>query len=81
MQRFIHDYSIDFDVIALFIMTLFKFVSTDFYLTLDRTNWKWGEKDINILMLAVAYKGAAIPIDWLLLTQPLCTKVHRLRLD
>ena len=69
MQRFIHDHSIDFDVVALFVMTLFKFVSTDFYLTLDRTNWKWGTKDINILMLAVAYKGAAIPIYWLLLNK------------
>jgi hypothetical protein len=36
MQRFIHDHSIDFDVVALFVMTLFKFVSTDFYLTLAK---------------------------------------------
>lgn len=36
-------------------------------LTMDRTNWKFGEKDINILMLAVAYKGIAIPLIWTLL--------------
>ncbi|SMG64422.1 [weak similarity to] transposase METH_orf 1, partial [methanotrophic bacterial endosymbiont of Bathymodiolus sp.] len=52
-----------------YVMTLFKFVSTDFHLTLDRANWKWGTKDINILRLAVAYKGAAIPIYWLLLNK------------
>jgi len=36
-------------------------------LTMDRTNWRFGEKDINILMLAVAYKGIAIPLMWCLL--------------
>lgn len=30
---------------------------------MDRTNWKLGEKDINILMIAVAYKGMAIDHD------------------
>ncbi len=36
-------------------------------LTMDRTNWKFGQVHINILMLAVAYKGIAIPIVWYLL--------------
>jgi transposase len=36
-------------------------------LTMDRTNWKFGKVHINILMLAVAYKGMAIPIIWILL--------------
>jgi hypothetical protein len=36
-------------------------------LTMDRTNWKFGKTHINILMLAVAYKGMAIPIIWTLL--------------
>jgi transposase len=36
---------------------------------MDRTNWRWGKKDINILVLAVAYKGAAIPIYWMLLNK------------
>ena len=36
-------------------------------LTMDRTNWKFGRVHINILMLAVAHKGIAIPIIWYLL--------------
>lgn len=36
-------------------------------LSMDRTNWQFGEKDINILMLAVVYKGIAIPLLWSLL--------------
>ncbi|HMU88709.1 MAG TPA: IS4 family transposase, partial [Agitococcus sp.] len=50
-------------------MTLFGFLEQDYYLTFDRTNWKWGKKNINILLLAIAYKGIAIPIYWLLLNK------------
>ena len=31
-------------------------------LILDRTNWKFGKKDCNILYLAVSYNGIAIPL-------------------
>ena len=33
-------------------------------LCLDRTNWKFGTLNINILVLAVAYHGVAIPLMW-----------------
>lgn len=69
MQRFIHDYPINFDVVAGFMMKLFNFLNERFYLTLDRTNWQWGEMNINILVLALVYKGAAIPIYWLVLNK------------
>jgi transposase len=38
-------------------------------LSMDRTNWKFGKVNINILMLSVAYKGMAIPIVWYLLNK------------
>lgn len=67
LQRLIHDY-IDFDAFAIFVMALFLFMDGDgYYLTLDRTNWKYGKQHINILMLAVVYKGIAIPVYWMLL--------------
>jgi hypothetical protein len=31
----------------------------DLILVLDRTNWKFGSKDINILMLGVSHKNVA----------------------
>ena len=37
------------------------------YLSMDRTNWRWGKSDINILMLGIVFKGTAIPIYWMLL--------------
>ena len=45
-------------------MCLFSFIANDYYLALDRTNWKWGKKNINFLVLAVVYKGIAIPVYW-----------------
>ena len=36
-------------------------------LCLDRTNWKFGKLDINILTLAYAHEGVAVPLLWCLL--------------
>ena len=44
IQRFVHSYALSVDQVAWFIMTLFGFINNDYYLTLDRTNWKWGKK-------------------------------------
>jgi hypothetical protein len=40
-------------------------MENDYYLSLDRTHWKWGKTNINLLVLAVVYRGAAIPVYWL----------------
>jgi len=57
----------DYDKVAGFIFRLFLVSGGQWYLTIDRTNWQWGKKDINIVMLAIAFKGTAIPIYWGLL--------------
>ncbi len=36
-------------------------------LCLDRTNWKFGKLDINILTLAYVHEGVAVPLLWCLL--------------
>jgi hypothetical protein len=70
MQRFINEsHAIEFDGAAWFVMKLFGFLDSNYCLTFDRTNWQWGQKNINILMLAVVYKGIAIPVYWLLLNK------------
>lgn len=69
VQRFIHSHPINFDSVAWFVMSLFGFADSPYYLAMDRTNWKWGKKNINILVLAVVYKGVAIPVYWLLLNK------------
>ena len=67
IQRFFANFNIDFDMIAVFIFKLFFISGGKWYLTMDRTNWMWGEADINILTLAVVFKGIAIPVYWELL--------------
>jgi hypothetical protein len=67
LQRFFSEFTIDFDMIAGFIFQLFFVSGGKWYLTIDRTNWQWGKSDINILTLAIAFKGIAIPIYWELL--------------
>ena len=34
------------------------------WLILDRTNWKWGKTDLNILMVAVLVGPLALPLLW-----------------
>ena len=69
LQRFFQFVHFDYDAIAHLIMQMFGFNTGSFYLTLDRTNWKWGKKNLNLLVLAVVYKGAAIPVYWLVLNK------------
>lgn len=69
LQRFFQEVVFDYDAIARLIMQLFDFYDQSYYLTLDRTNWKWGEKNLNILTLGIVYKGTAIPVYWLVLNK------------
>lgn len=63
-QRFFQKVSFDDDAMAALLMKNFGFYGKNYYLTLDRTNWKWGKKNLNILTLGVVYRGIAIPILW-----------------
>jgi hypothetical protein len=67
LQRFFSNFTIDYDMIAGFIFRIFFVSDGKWYLAIDRTNWQWGKADINILTLAIIFKGTAIPIYWELL--------------
>jgi hypothetical protein len=63
LKRFL---AYDFDLSTIVPMVLSFFALTDkITLIMDRTNWKWGRSNINILFLSVAYKGIGIPIFWM----------------
>jgi hypothetical protein len=38
-----------------------------YQVSFDRTNWKFGKTDINIIMLSVSYHGVSIPLLWKML--------------
>jgi hypothetical protein len=66
IQRFFANFIIDTNVIARLIFTLLP-EKPPYRLCLDRTNWKYGTANINILMISIAYQGMAIPILWTML--------------
>lgn len=67
IKRFFAHFKIDLSQVAIWVFKLFFSGDKRLYLTLDRTNWFWGKAKINVLTLAIAYEGIAIPIMWDLL--------------
>ena len=61
IQRFMADYTLDKDLIARLIFALLPH-EPPYSIAMDRTNWKFGQTNINILVLAIVYKGVAFPI-------------------
>ena len=67
LQRFFRGFDLDQAMIARLVTGLLPICEGQWYLTMDRTNWKFGRVDINILFLGIAYKGIAFPLLWTLL--------------
>jgi hypothetical protein len=61
IQRFIKDYDFPMKIVSTLIFNILPF-KENLVLVLDRTNWKFGEHNINILMLGVSYKNVAFPL-------------------
>ena len=61
IQRFMSDYLLDTNLIARLIFALLPH-RPPYRLAMDRTNWKFGSLNINILVVAIVYQGVAFPI-------------------
>lgn len=61
IQRFMAEFDFSMKVVSKLVFSLLP-EKTDLTLVLDRTNWKFGVKNINILMLGVSYKNVAFPL-------------------
>ena len=64
LQRFFEQVILDGSQLARVIVRIAGVGSGPWLLALDRTCWKFGRYDINILMLAIIHKGIAIPVMW-----------------
>lgn len=67
IQRFFASFNLCSDLVARLLFKLLPdevFLNGKLQLTLDRTNWKFGTTNINILMIGVIYKGVALPLLW-----------------
>jgi hypothetical protein len=63
IQRFLANFEIDLCLLARVVIALVG-QEPPWILALDRTNWKLGKTELNILMLALVYKGVAFPLFW-----------------
>jgi hypothetical protein len=65
LQRLFEQFQINFSFVALFIAQ--QLPDERYILTMDRTNWQFGQTSINILFLCVVHRGIAVPILWTVL--------------
>lgn len=64
-QRLVHNSKISQDDLATCVIKLLDLEDCKLTLALDRTNWKYGKEDINLLILSVCVLGCSLPIYWL----------------
>lgn len=63
IQRFLALFVIQQQHLARLLLSMLPQQNT-FTLALDRTNWKLGRTHVNFLVLAVCYRGLAVPLLW-----------------
>ena len=68
IQRFFAEFVVDENLIAKIIFSMLP-TKEKHRLSLDRTNWKFGSTNINILMISVCYHGVGIPLIWTMLNK------------
>ena len=66
IQRFFQTHRMHYEEYARFVMSQLP-KNKRYYLVMDRTNWKFGKANINILMLGIIYKKMCFPLYWMLL--------------
>jgi len=66
ISRFLSSLIFPYDAMSRYIWSRFE-TEEETVLSLDRTNWKFGQLNINILMLCICYRGYGIPLMWTLL--------------
>jgi hypothetical protein len=66
LQRFFQHIRLDGDIGAQLIVGILK-LGRPKLLALDRTNWKLGSRDVNVLVLAIVTRRFRVPLMWTLL--------------
>jgi hypothetical protein len=66
LQRFFRDFELDYQDIAKLVAGMMD-IPQPWVLSIDRTNWQFGDCVFNILMLGVVHEGVAFPLVWTML--------------
>ena len=65
LQRFFAGFDFSMDDISKLIVQFLPVCAEKWDLSMDRTNWKFGKKNINPLVLGIVHLGVAFPIIWI----------------
>jgi Transposase DDE domain len=76
LQRFFQYVRLDSDWLARTLVGLLC-LAPPYQLCLDRTNWKIGCKDVNLLVLCIATRRARIPVMWDVLNHQGCSSMEQ----
>jgi hypothetical protein len=66
LQRFFRKFDLDYPLIAKLIVALIN-IPQPWVLSIDRTEWSFGQTRFNIFMLGVVHQGVAYPLVWTML--------------
>ena len=66
LQRFFQFVQLDSDIAARLVVRMLN-LKRPKLLALDRTNWKLGSRDVNVLVLAIVTRRFRVPLMWVLL--------------
>jgi hypothetical protein len=72
IQRFFRSFDFELPELARLIPALMN-LSPPFVLCFDRTEWQFGKRWLNVLMLSIATDSVSIPILWLVLEKKGCS--------
>jgi len=64
IQRFFSEQQIDYIEVGRIILDLLN-LKDNLILAMDRTNWEFGTKDVNYLVISVIYDSTSIPLVWI----------------
>jgi hypothetical protein len=70
VRRFLSNENISPSIVILPLIRLLRPILSELpeiVLTMDRTDWEKRQKKVNILSVAIAYKGRAVPLFWIVL--------------
>ncbi len=64
-QRLVHNTTLSQSELAKCIIDMYDLNDCKLTLAIDRTNWRYGKSDINLLVLSVCVLGCTIPLYWI----------------
>lgn len=64
LERFFNEVKLNETEVARLIVSALGLAGKPWHLAIDRTNWKFGKTDLNILVLSVALDDVCVPLFW-----------------